>query len=196
MSKRISRAREADCDAMTAAFAEFLRAAGFDPEVEPHLERTAQRVAEAWSRDLLGGYDVDPIAALGSTFPAEHNDRVVVRDIEFFSSCPHHLLPYRGTARLAYVPDKLGVGFSGLVRLVDALAHRLTLQEWLARDIVGVLNDVLAPKGAGCVIEATPMCVLVQGVKRPCSIETAAWSGCFEDDPSLRTTTFGSSRNE
>lgn len=172
--------------AMCLGVEALLRGAGFPVDAEPHLRETARRVAEAWSRDLLGGYRLDPQAALGEPFPDEGGQMVVVSDIEFFSSCPHHLMPYRGTAHIGYVPDRLAVGFSGVVRLLDALAHRLTLQEWLTRDVTAVLDRVLAPRGAACVVQAAPMCVIARGVKRPCEIVSTSFTGVFREDPEVR----------
>ncbi len=163
-----------------------LRGAGFAVHAHPHLKETARRVAEAWSRDLLEGYGQSPAAALGEPFPEEDGQMVAVTDIEFFSSCPHHLMPYRGVAHIAYLPQGLAVGFSGLVRLLDCLAHRLTLQEWLTRDITAFLDEVLRPRGAACVIDAEPMCVIARGVKRPCEILSTSFTGAFSGDGELR----------
>jgi GTP cyclohydrolase I len=171
---------------MASAITEFLEAAGFDPAGHPHLSRSGERVAEAWLEDLLEGYEFDPSAALGEPFVESGHDQVLVSDIEFFSSCPHHLMPYKGKAHIAYVPDGLAVGFSGVVRLLDAVAHRLTLQEWITRDVVDVLMRELKPMGAACIIEATPMCVFARGVRRPCRIASTAFRGVFEDSASLR----------
>jgi GTP cyclohydrolase I len=171
---------------MADAMDSFLRAAGFDPSGDDHLGQTGRRVAEAWASDLLEGYAVDPREALGAPFVEANRDLVMVKDLEFFSSCPHHLMPYQGRALVAYVPDGLAVGFSGVVRLLDALAHRLTLQEWLTRDVAATLMDVLRPRGAACIVDATPMCVFARGVRRPCRIESTTFLGVFEDDPALR----------
>lgn len=186
IERRIRPIGEPDEEAMRAGVEALLRGAGFPVDAEPHLRDTARRVAEAWARDLLGGYRADPAAALGEPFPDEGGEMVLVTDIEFFSSCPHHLLPYRGTAHIGYVPDGLAVGFSGVVRLLDSLAHRLTLQEWLTRDVTSVLDEVLRPRGAACVVQAAPMCVIARGVKRPCEIVSTSFTGVFRDDPELR----------
>jgi GTP cyclohydrolase I len=171
---------------MAAAISDFLKAAGFDPAAHPHLQRSGERVAQAWADDLLEGYGLEPSLMLGDPFPADSQDLVLISDIEFFSACPHHLMPYRGKAHIAYVPDELAVGFSGVVRLLDAVAHKLTLQEWITRDIVSTLMRELEPKGAACIIEATPMCVFARGVRRPCRIASTAFGGIFEKDASLR----------
>jgi GTP cyclohydrolase IA len=183
---RITRARSPNLEAMSTAMAEFLKAAGFDAENEEHLERTGERVAEAWTSDLLEGYGLSPEEALGAPFAEESRDMVLVKDIEFFSSCPHHLMPYQGRAHIAYIPDGKSVGFSGIVRLLDCLAHRLTLQEWLTRDVCASLNELLQPLGAGCIIQATPMCVFARGVRRPCRIASTSFTGLFSEDADLR----------
>jgi len=183
---RIEKRRPADRDRMASAIAEFLDAAGFDPNGQPHLRQSGERVAEAWADDLLEGYGSDPAKALGDPFPESSQDQVLVSDIEFFSSCPHHLMPYRGKAHIAYIPDGLAIGFSGIVRMLDVVAHRLTLQEWLTRDVVSVLMCELKPKGAACIIEATPMCAFARGVRRPCRVASTAFRGVFEDSASLR----------
>jgi len=195
-SPRIPRVRPADPEAMAEAIGRFLEAAGFDTSAEEHLERSGVRVAEAWASDLLEGYAMDPSEALGEPFSEEASDMVLVQDIEFFSSCPHHLMPYQGRANIAYVPDGLAVGFSGVVRLLDSVAHRLTLQEWLTRDVVSTLMEVLRPRGAACVIQATPMCVFARGVRRPCRIVSTSFQGVFEDDANLRRAVLGASVGE
>jgi GTP cyclohydrolase I len=186
VTPRIPQRRAADARAMADAIDAFLRAAGFDTEAEEHLRRSGERVAEAWVADLLEGYSVDPRTALGKPFEEPSSDLVLVRDIEFFSSCPHHLMPYQGKAHVAYIPDGLAVGFSGVVRLLDAVAHRLTLQEWLTRDVALALMETLHPRGAACIVEATPMCVFARGVRRPCRIQSMSLQGVFEVDADLR----------
>jgi len=185
-SARIGRVRPADPAAMAEAIDAFLQAAGFDTRGEDHLQRSGERVAEAWANDLLEGYATTPAEALGQPFPETARDLVLVKDIELFSACPHPLMPYQGTAHLATVPDGLAIGFSGIVRLLDCVAHRLTLQEWLTRDVASTLMQVLAPAGAACLIQATPMCVFARGVRRPCTIASTSFQGIFETDADLR----------
>ncbi len=193
---RIPRVRPADPAAMAQAIDAFLQAAGFDTAGEDHLRRSGERVADAWSRDLLEGYAQDPREALGEPFAEDASDIVLVKDIEFFSSCPHHLMPYQGRAHIAYVPDGLAIGFSGVVRLLDCVAHRLTLQEWLTRDVTAALVDVLHPRGAACIIEATPMCVFARGVRRPCRIASTSFRGVFEHDAALRRDVIQAARGD
>ena len=193
---RIPRVRAADPRAMAQAIEAFLQAAGFDTAAEAHLQRSGERVADAWVRDLLEGYAMDPSEALGEPFEEDASDLVLVKDIEFFSSCPHHLMPYQGRAHIAYVPDGLAVGFSGLVRLLDCVAHRLTLQEWLTRDVTSTLMRELKPQGAACIIEATPMCVFARGVRRPCKIASTSFQGVFNTDSALRRDVIQATRTD
>ena len=190
---RISRARAPDLAAMGHAIDEFLTAAGFDMQGDEHIERTGERVAEAWANDLLDGYKLSPAEALGQPFPEQSQDMVVVHDIEFSSSCPHHLMPYQGRAHVAYVPKGTAVGFSGIVRLIDCLAHRLTLQEWLSKDLCLTLEEVLQPLGAGCIIQATPTCVFARGVRRSCRVSSTSFTGIFAAQADLRRDLFWAS---
>jgi len=182
----------ADPERMRAAIADFLDAAGFDPGDQPHIRATPERVASTWTQDILAGYDLEPADALGEPFDDPSHELVLVKGIEFFSACPHHLMPYRGTAYVGYVPAGQAVGFSGIVRLLDCLAHRLTLQEWLTRGITSVLDEVLEPQGSACLIDAAPMCVIARGVKRPCDIVSTSFTGVFRTDDTLRRAIFQS----
>ncbi|MDP7111580.1 MAG: GTP cyclohydrolase I [Myxococcota bacterium] len=182
----IQRTTEPDLEGMRRGLDIFLSAAGFDAGGEVHLQETARRVAETWADDLLRGYRTEPYDALGTPFDDPSRELVLVKGIEFFSSCPHHLMPYRGTAYVAYMPAGHAIGFSGIVRLLDNLAHRLTLQEWLTRGVTGVLDQALDPQGSACLIDAEPMCVIARGVKRPCNIVTTSFTGVFRQDPAIR----------
>ncbi len=186
----IQRRTEPDLDGMREGLETFLKAAGFASADEVHLRETARRVAETWSEDLLRGYDKEPEEALGTPWEDPSREMVLVKGVEFFSSCPHHLMPYRGTAYVAYMPAGHAVGFSGIVRLLDNLAHRLTLQEWLTRGVTSVLDEALDPQGSACLIDAEPMCVIARGVKRPCNIVTTSFTGVFRQDAALRHAIF------
>ena len=155
--------------ALRRATADFLDALDLPPAVRrgADLAATPARVAEAWREDLLDGYGRDPAAILRDAMPAPGRDLVVVSGIDFHSVCPHHLLPSRGLAHVAYVPGRKVVGFGQLARLVDALAHRLVLQEALARQVVEALVTHLGARGAACVLEAEQMCLSVRGERRP-----------------------------
>ena len=186
---------EPDEEGMRKAIADFLEAAGFAPGSEGHLAETPERVARAWHGDLLRGYRLDPMKALGEPFDDPSHELVVVKGIEFFSSCPHHLMPYRGTACVGYVPAGRTIGFSGIVRLLDCLAHRLTLQEWLTRGVTSVIDAALEPQGSACLIDAAPMCVIARGVKRPCNIVSTSFTGVFRTDMSLKRAVFDASES-
>ena len=156
-----------DRDALQRAVAAFLAALGADPEA-PHLKATPRRVADAWADELLAGEGAD-VASLLETFdaPASGADEaVVVAGIHYVSVCPHHLLPYQGTAHVAYLPDRKVVGFSRIVRLVETLGARLVIQEDHAREIAEALVTHLGARGAGVVLEAKQMCMAVRGVRQ------------------------------
>ncbi len=168
MAARRRAPRPAPADPLAAAVAAFLDGLGLPAAVRgaPDLSGTPARVAEAWRQDLLDGYRHDPAALLAETMPSTGRDLVAVTAIDFHSVCPHHLLPSRGLAHLAYVPGGRVVGFGQLARLVDCLAHRLVLQEDLARHVVEALMTHLGARGAACVLEAEQMCLSVRGEKR------------------------------
>ncbi len=150
------------------AVGRFLDALGLPPGVRgaPDLAGTPRRVAEAWLEDLVDGYGRDPAELLAGAIPSAGRDLVAVTGIDFHSVCPHHLLPSRGVAHVAYVPGGRVVGFGQIVKLVDALAHRLVLQEDLARQIARALVEHLGARGAGCVLEAEHLCLTVRGERR------------------------------
>jgi GTP cyclohydrolase I len=175
--------------ALARAVADFLDALGLPPEVRRgrDLRGTPARVAEAWREDLLDGYGRDPAALLAETMPSAGRELVAVTAIDFHSICPHHLLPSRGLAHLAYVPGGRVVGFGQLARLVDGLAHRLVLQEDLARHVVEALMEHLGARGAACVLEAEQMCLSVRGEKRARALAHAqCFAGVLETDGALQ----------
>jgi GTP cyclohydrolase I len=148
---------------------------------------TPRRVADAWSSEIVSGYRADPERILAKTIPAQDHDMVVVRDIPFTSVCVHHLLPFFGTANIAYVPDDRLVGLSKITRAVDALARRLQLQERLTRQVVETLARALRPLGAACTMEAEHLCMTIRGTrKKGTRVVTAAYSGAFRSSPVLR----------
>ncbi len=150
---------------MERAVAAFLDAAGLDRD-DDNLRETPARVAEAWADEFLDGYGRTAAQALGEQFPvSKRSDRelVVVTGLRFRSMCPHHLLPYSGRAHLAYVPGKRVVGFGRLSKLVDTFAHRLILQEELARQVARALAKELGSQGAACVLEAEQTCLRLRG---------------------------------
>lgn len=173
---------------MQAAVKAFLEAAGLDL-ADPNLVQTPERVAAAWADEFLDGYSRTPAQALAETYPAPEggNELVVVSGIEFHSACPHHLLPYRGVAHLAYVPGARVVGFGRLSTLVDTLAHRLVLQEDLAKQIAESLVRDLGAKGAACAIRAEQSCLRDRGEEqRRAMTYSESFSGVMAQDPELR----------
>lgn len=130
------------------------------------VKGTPRRVAEAFRDDLLDGYRQDPARILSSAMEVEGRDLVALAGIDFHAVCPHHLLPYRGRACVAYVPGGRVVGFGVLARLVDCFAHRLVIQEVLARQVADALVRHLGARGAACVLDAEQMCLTVRGERR------------------------------
>jgi GTP cyclohydrolase I len=164
--------------ALERSVAGFLDALGLPAAVRrgADLEKTPERVAEAWANDLLDGYRHDPADILAEAMPSTGRELVAVTGIDFHSVCPHHLLPSRGLAHVAYVPGGRVVGFGQLARLVDALAHRLVLEEDLARQVAEALMVHAGARGAACVLEAEQMCLSVRGERRP---RARAHAQCF-----------------
>jgi GTP cyclohydrolase I len=130
------------------------------------VKGTPRRVAEAFRDDLLDGYGEDPAEILAQAMEVPGRDLVALAGIDFHSVCPHHLLPYRGRACVAYVPGGRVVGFGVLARLVDCFAHRLVIQEVLARQVADALVTHLGARGAACILDAEQMCLTVRGERR------------------------------
>ena len=166
----------------------FLDALGLPAAVRrgADLEKTPERVAEAWANDLLDGYRHDPADILAEAMPSSGRELVAVTGIDFHSVCPHHLLPSRGVAHVAYLPGGRVVGFGQLARLVDALAHRLVLEEDLARQVAEALMVHAGARGAACVLEAEQMCLSVRGEKRARALAHAqCFAGVMAEDGAL-----------
>jgi len=165
---------------------ELLKEIGEDPQREG-LERTPTRVAKAWEY-LTSGYRQDVEAVLNEAlFTEEYDEMVVVKDIDLYSVCEHHLLPFFGKCHIAYMPSKKIVGLSKLPRLVEMFARRLQVQERLTTQIAQTLNDVLQPRGVAVVIEALHLCMLMRGVEKQNSkAVTSAMLGAFRDRPETR----------
>jgi len=153
---------------------------GEDPEREG-LRRTPDRVSRALEF-LTKGYDEDPAQVIGDAlFTEEYSEMIIVRDIDFFSLCEHHLMPFHGKAHVAYVPDRHIVGISKLARLVECYARRLQVQERMTSQIAQTLLEVLSPAGVGVVIRAEHLCMRMRGVEKPnSSVVTSALLGCFQ----------------
>ena len=177
----------ARCTRFEALVREMLELLGEDPDRDG-LRRTPERVARSL-KFLTQGYGLDADDVISDAiFPEEnHGNMVLVRDIEFYSLCEHHLLPFHGKAHVAYIPDGSIVGLSKLARVVDLFARRLQVQERLTDQIAEALEIHLRPKGVGVVVEAAHMCMAMRGVEKQNSkTVTSAVRGSFRDDPRTR----------
>ncbi len=168
---------------MSGAVYNLLEGIGENPEREGLL-KTPERVAKSL-RFLTKGYREDPGDMLRkAVFTESYDEMVLVKDIDMFSMCEHHMLPFFGKAHVAYIPDGKIVGLSKLARVVDVFARRLQVQERLTQQIRDIIQDVLNPRGVGVVIEAQHMCMVMRGVEKQNSITTtSAMSGDFLSQP-------------
>jgi len=156
----------------------------------PHrqgLRNTPDRVARAYS-ELLDGYRTDPIALLNSAiFDVDYDEMVIVRDIEFYSLCEHHMLPFIGRAHVAYLPNGKVIGLSKIPRIVDLFARRLQVQERMTRQIADLLQEMLNPHGVAVVVEALHLCSMMRGVKKhDARMTTSAMLGAFRSSMATR----------
>ena len=167
-------------DELAVHYKAILKLLGEDPEREGLL-KTPMRVAKAM-QILTRGYTQDPHKVLTDALFEEHYDQmVIVKDIDFFSMCEHHMLPFYGKAHVAYIPNGHITGLSKIARVVDIFSHRLQVQERLTEQIMKCINDTLKPQGVMVVIEAKHMCMQMRGVEKQNSITTtSAYSGVFE----------------
>ncbi|HET6279911.1 MAG TPA: GTP cyclohydrolase I [Polyangia bacterium] len=174
--------------AIRAAVETLLSACGLDPIGNADLTSTPARVARLWETEFLAGYAMDPATILGEPVTGEVDpDVVVVGGLRFHSMCPHHLLPYRGVAHVAYIPNGNLVGFGRLAELVECFTKRLTLQERATHQIAESLWEHLAARGAGCVIEAEQLCLALPGEKHDQSgVVTSAFVGEMRERPDLK----------
>lgn len=159
---------------------------GEDPEREG-LQRTPERVEESL-RFLTKGYDEDPREVInGAIFEDPHDEMILSKNIDFFSLCEHHVLPFFGWAHVAYVPNQRVIGLSKLARIVEIFSRRLQVQERLTRSIAETLMEELQPRGVGVVMEATHLCMSMRGVEKQNAIATtSAMLGVFKTNASTR----------
>jgi len=173
-------------DPIEALIEQLLRELGEKPERDG-LEKTPRRVAEAM-RSFTSGYAMDPMGILnGALFDVDYDEMVLVRDIDFYSLCEHHMVPFFGRVHVGYIPQGKVVGLSKIPRLVEMFARRLQVQERFTTQIAQTLNEVLAPKGVGVVVEAKHLCMMMRGVEKQNSFAvTSSLLGEFQGDSKTR----------
>ena len=167
-------------DDIKSSFASIIDKLGEDTQRDGII-KTPERAAKAM-QFLTSGYDMDPAEILkGAMFKEDYDDMVIVKDIELYSLCEHHMLPFFGKAHIAYIPNGHIVGLSKLPRIVDVFSRRLQVQERLTHDILECINLTLKPKGVAVVIEASHMCMMMRGVqKQNSTTTTSGFRGQFE----------------
>jgi GTP cyclohydrolase I len=176
-----------ECKQIVAnAITSILQAVGEDPLREGLLS-TPNRVARSYD-ELLIGYKVDPRTLLNNAlFDVSYSEMVVVTDIDFYSLCEHHMLPFFGRAHVAYIPDKKVIGLSKIPRIVEAYARRLQIQERMTRQIAELIDDLVQPLGVAVVVDGLHMCVAMRGAKKANSrMRTSAVMGTFANNPTTR----------
>jgi GTP cyclohydrolase I len=175
-----------DEDSIMDSVGAIIRATGEDPEREG-LKRTPERVARMYS-ELLAGYHEDPMAMINDAlFELDYQEMVIVRDIEFFSLCEHHMLPFIGRAHVAYIPEGKVIGLSKIPRIIDMFARRFQVQERMTQQIAVFLNELLHPKGVAVIMEAIHLCSVMRGVKKHDSrMTTSAMLGLFKTEMPTR----------
>lgn len=177
---------EIDFKTIEKSIKDILVAVGEDPDREGLLA-TPDRVARAYG-ELLEGYRIDPIKLVNNaTFTANYDDMVIVRDIEFYSLCEHHMLPFIGRAHIAYLPKGKVIGLSKIPRIVDMFSRRLQIQEKMTRQIADFLNTLLKPRGVAVVMEAVHLCGMIRGVrKHDARMTTSSMLGAFRNNETTR----------
>ncbi len=175
-----------DYETVRRAVSQIIKAVGEDPEREG-LQNTPDRVSRMYA-ELLSGYSADPQKIInGALFNINYDEMVLVRDIEFYSLCEHHMLPFLGRAHVAYLPKGKVIGLSKIPRVVDMYARRLQVQERMTRQIADFLQHTLEPQGVAVVVEAVHMCSMMRGVKKhDARMTTSAMHGAFRTNLATR----------
>jgi GTP cyclohydrolase I len=181
-----SYSEKVDIDATRKIIFDLLKAVGEDPQREG-LKNTPDRVARMYT-ELLGGYSTDPAKIInGALFNINYDEMVLVRDIEFYSLCEHHMLPFLGRAHVAYLPAGKVIGLSKIPRIVDMYARRLQVQERMTRQIADLLQRTLEPQGVAVVVEGMHLCSMMRGVKKhDARMTTSAMHGAFRANLATR----------
>lgn len=175
-----------DVDTVRTLIYDLLKAVGEDPDREG-LKNTPDRVARMYT-ELLSGYNMDPEKIVNSAlFNINYDEMVLVRDIEFYSLCEHHMLPFIGRAHVAYLPAGKVIGLSKIPRIVDMYARRLQVQERMTRQIADILQAMLEPQGVAVVVEGMHLCSMMRGVrKHDARMTTSAMHGAFRANLATR----------
>ncbi|MFP6621849.1 MAG: GTP cyclohydrolase I FolE [Myxococcota bacterium] len=178
-------------DPVAGLISALLKELGEDPGRDGLL-KTPERVARAM-RFFTEGYSQDPVKEInGALFDVEYDEMVLVREIDFYSLCEHHMVPFFGRVHVAYIPEKKVIGLSKIPRLVEIFARRLQVQERLTMQIAQTLIEILQPKGVGVVVEAKHLCMMMRGVqKQNSSAITSSLRGVFQSDPKTRAEFMG-----
>jgi GTP cyclohydrolase I len=177
---------EIDVRSIEDAIRSILAAIGEDPQRDGLL-RTPERIARSYG-ELLAGYRTDPVKLINAAlFDVDYQDMVLVRDIEFYSLCEHHMLPFIGRAHVAYIPQGKVIGLSKIPRIVDLFARRLQVQERMTHQIADFVCEAINPLGAGVVVEALHLCSMMRGVKKhDARMTTSTMIGTFRSNPATR----------
>lgn len=159
---------------------------GEDPQRDGLL-KTPERVARMYE-EITAGYHTDPVKLInGALFDVDYSEMVLVKDIEFYSLCEHHMLPFYGRAHVAYIPNGKVIGLSKIPRIVEMFARRLQVQERMTSQIANLIQETLNPRGVAVVVEGSHMCAMMRGVKKSqASMTTSAMLGSFREDPKQR----------
>jgi GTP cyclohydrolase I len=175
-----------DASEIQAAVLRILQAVGENP-ARDGLKRTPERVARMYA-ELLSGYKADLNAVVNDAiFEVKYDEMVIVREVEFYSLCEHHLLPFMGRVHVAYIPDGKVLGLSKIPRIVDIFARRLQVQERMTRQIADTIRDLLHPQGVAVVVEALHLCMMMRGVqKHNARMTTSAMHGAFRANLATR----------
>ena len=178
---------DAKCKAQVSRGVSAILAAVGDRLDREGTRDTPKRVANMYD-ELLSGYAMNARELLNNAlFDVEYDEMVVVRDIDFYSLCEHHMLPFYGKAHVGYLPDRKIVGLSKIPRLVEMFARRLQVQERMTQEIATLIDELVAPKGVGVVVEARHLCTAMRGVRKPGTVmTTSAVRGTFKTDSSTR----------